>query len=359
MALSQGGLAVIILFLAFVHAGGFVGLHYYNRKRAQQGQEPATLIPTLSESTQGILRWVLLGLICLSWIFSVAAAAACTFISISADGLDLGIGFKCIDLGPLEDVISEAELAVYQSYGPTSYTFAVFNCLFTTSGVVMVILMITALNRGRKRTWLALRLFMYFSMWCAIFTFYFRQEIPLCELDGISCGLGGAGVAQVFNVLILIAICVLLMLTEYSEEKQVGGHRGQKLDGNEPLSKSADEEDGREQPQKFETEVHMPDGTIQREVETVNPDGSKTVTKTIEQPDDDDDFINASEDESEDDTEADGDDGSSEDDTEADGDDGSSEDDTEANGDDSSSEDDTEADDNSSEDDSESPQRRD
>jgi hypothetical protein len=157
------------------------------------------------------LRWVLLGLVLLSWIFSVAATAACTFLKVELFGSEIGVGFNAYD-DPNEGCTTFG--ASENRNGP-AYTFAVFNCLLTTLGVVGIFLMQFLLTRGRKRTWLALRIVMYMSMWCCMFTFYI-QESETC--DYYDCSLGGAGITQVFNVLMLIAISVMLFLTQFGED---------------------------------------------------------------------------------------------------------------------------------------------
>jgi hypothetical protein len=226
------------------------------------------------------LRWVLLGLILLSWIFSVAATAACTFLKVELFGSEIGVGFNAYD-DPNEGCTTFG--ASENRNGP-AYTFAVFNCLLTTLGVVGIFLMQFLLTRGRKRTWLALRIVMYMSMWCCMFTFYI-QESETC--DYYDCSLGGAGITQVFNVLMLIAISVMLFLTPFGEDN--GMNANQK-------TQASEEHDENVSATEFEKETHLPDGSIQREIETTNPDGSKTITTTTEKPSSEDkgDFMIAS-----------------------------------------------------------------
>ena len=153
----------------------------------------------------------------------------------------------------------------------TGEAFAVFNILLSTFGVIGVMLMQFKLKSNRENWWLAIRIAMYISLWCTLLTFYTLQSVP-------NTSLGPAGGAQVFNVLLLIGINVLLFLTS-------DGTNSDDDDDN-------DDDDDDEEKQKtdkpesnrFETETHLPDGTIERKVEVTNPDGSKTITKTIEKP---------------------------------------------------------------------------
>jgi hypothetical protein len=213
-----------------------------------------------------------LGLILLSWIFSVAATAACTFLKVGSDG---GMGLNAYD-HPNEGCtfIDDAEFR-----NNPAFTFAVFNCLLTSLGVVGIFLMQFVLTRGRKRTWVALRIAMYVSMWCCMFTFY-MLESELC--DYVDCSLGGAGIAQVFNVLMLIAISGMLFLTPFDENNAMNAN--QKNQASEEDDGNASHTENIEAPPEFERETHLPDGSIQREIETTNPDGSKTITTTIEKP---------------------------------------------------------------------------
>jgi hypothetical protein len=241
-----------------------------------------------------LIRWALLGLILLSWIFSVAATAACTFLKVELFGSEVGVGFNAYD-DPNEGCTTFD--ASENRNGP-AFTFAVFNCLLTTLGVVGIFLMQFLLTRGRKRVWRALSITMYVSMWCCMFTFYI-QESETC--DFYDCSLGGAGIAQVFNVLMLIAISVMIFLTPFGEDNAMkASRRTQALeDDDQNFSTSENIEGSTSQPQ-FEKETHLPDGSIQREIETTNPDGSKTVTTTIEKPssEDTEDFVIASDEDS-------------------------------------------------------------
>eukprot|EP00980_Cylindrotheca_fusiformis_P012215 scaffold2973_cov67-Cylindrotheca_fusiformis.AAC.2 len=283
MALSTGGLAAIILFLLLLHAGAMVGYYFLLQKNPSAAEKFA-----LDERFHDNARWTLVGLISVSWIFSVAATASCTFLTVQAHLVeDLHVGFNSYEDG---GCITFNRLI---SSNSAAFTFAVFNCLLTTAGVAGIFLMQFVLTKGRKRTWMALRIVMYASMWCCLFSFYIIQG-KLCDM--YDCSLGTAGVTQVFNVLFLIVIAVLLFLIPFGEDNFLNTNR---------QNQALEEEDrnlNEGENKKFETETHLPDGSIRRDVETTNPDGSITVTTTIEkapsEQNDEDGFVMTSDDDS-------------------------------------------------------------
>jgi hypothetical protein len=242
-------------------------------------------------------------------MFSVGATAACTFMTVEFAGFNMGLDMSVVEAAGFDmgfdmsvgfsgadmtgdGCMSFSEIGTASSELSTintAKTFAIFNCLLTTIGIFAIVLMRFKLARGRKRTWLALRIVMYLSLWCCLFTFYIRQ-ILTCDNEIVDCSLGPAGGAQVVNVLLLISICGLLFLTDYGE--------GPAEDTNDVEKEYQEEEPGKipyvtpsSRREKVETETHLPDGTIEREVETTNPDGSKTIIQTIEKPDDEEAFV--------------------------------------------------------------------
>jgi hypothetical protein len=217
-----------------------------------------------------------LGFIPVSWSLSVAATTACTFFKAEVDdGYHVHFGFLAYK-DPDEGCtfIDDAEFRSDLAFG-----FAVFNCLLTTLGVVGIFLMQFILTRGRKRTWTALRISIYVSLWCCMFTFYIKQESEVC--DYFDCSLRGSGIAQVFNVLFLIAISGMLFLTPFGEDNAMNAN--QRTQGLEHDDQNVSITENFEAPTSrpgFEKETRFPDGSIKREIETTNPDGSKTITIT-------------------------------------------------------------------------------
>jgi hypothetical protein len=131
-----------------------------------------------------------------------------------------------------------------------------------------------------------------------MFTFYI-QESETC--DYYDCSLGGAGITQVFNVLMLIAISVMLFLTQFGEDNAMNAsQKTQALEDDDQNFSTTENIEAPTSLPQFEKGTHLPDGSIQREIETTNPDGSKTITTTTEQPssEDKDDFISGSDEDS-------------------------------------------------------------
>eukprot|EP00980_Cylindrotheca_fusiformis_P026418 scaffold16125_cov52-Cylindrotheca_fusiformis.AAC.2 len=266
MALSTGGLAAIILLLMLLHAGTMIGYYFLLQKDPSLTDKCA-----LDEKVHGILRWVLVGLISLSWIFSVAATASCSFLNIDVPFVgEMHFGFNSVE----ED--GEGGCTSFDSTrerNGAAYTFAVFNCLLTTAGVVGILLLqFFVLAKGRKRTWMALRIGMYISLWCCLFSFYIRQA-PICDV--LDCSLGGAGVTQVFNVLFLIVIVVLLFLIPVGEDVNTNRRQNQQASLEQEEDRNLN---GEGENEMVETETHhLPDASIEHEVETTNPEADQDV----------------------------------------------------------------------------------
>ncbi|CAJ1964518.1 unnamed protein product [Cylindrotheca closterium] len=306
MALSPGGLAGIILFIILLHVGVLVSLYFYVLKNPSKANRF-----TVDDRFHANFRWAILGLISLSWIFSVAATSACTFLNINIRGQDAWVGLNAYE----HPVDGCTRFTSVQNRNNPAFTFAVFNCVLTSIGIIGMVLMQFVLTVGRQPMWLWLRIFMYISLWCCMFTFYI-QETDTCDV--YECSLGGAGIAQAFNVIWLVVACVLMFVTPHGDD--TGIHTAQKqqalMDDDLNLeqnhnSKTVDmtgavsPSGGGGGPQELETETHLPDGSVERKVETTNPDGSKTVTTTIEHrdggKDDDNDNDNGDDDDDDDD----------------------------------------------------------
>lgn len=240
----------------------------------------------------------MLGLITLSWIFSVATTSACTFMKINIRGQDAWVGLNAYE-HPTDGCTRFTSI---RNRNNPAFTFAVSNCVLTSLGLIGMVLMQVVLTAGRQHTWLCLRIVMYISLWCCMFTFYI-QETDTCDV--YECSLGGAGVAQAFNVIWLGVACVLMFVTPHGDDTGIKtaqkrqilddedlnleqNHRAKTVDMTGAVSRTKGE------PQ---TETHLPDGSVERQVESTNPDGSKTMTTTIVHPgggkgdaeDDDDD----------------------------------------------------------------------
>ena len=100
----------------------------------------------------------------------------------------------------------------------TAKTFAIFNCLLTTVGLVAAVLLTCKTNLMARRDliWLNMRIIMYISLWCAILSFYL-QENATCDV--YSCSLGGPGYVQIVNVFFLLMINFVLFFTNPGKER--------------------------------------------------------------------------------------------------------------------------------------------
>mmetsp|Transcript_32214 Transcript_32214/g.78292 ORF Transcript_32214/g.78292 Transcript_32214/m.78292 type:complete len:304 (+) Transcript_32214:389-1300(+) len=281
MALSPGGLAGIILFIILLHVAVLVALYFYVLKNPSKGSRF-----TVDDQHHGNFRWAILGLISLSWIFSVAATSACTFMKINMPTQTAWVGLNAYE-NPVDGCTRFVSI---DNRNNPAFTFAVFNCLLTSLGLVGMVLMQFVVTAGRQQLWLCLRIFMYISLWCCMFTFYI-QETVTCDV--YECSLAGAGIAQAFNVIWLVVACALMFVTPHGDDTGIKTAQKQQALEDDDLNleqnhhtKAVDMTGAVSLPgQELETETHLPDGSVQRQVESTNPDGSKTVTTTIEHPD--------------------------------------------------------------------------
>jgi len=283
MALSTGGLTGSILVIILLHVALLVPYYFSVMKNPSKAQNL-----TIDEKYHDRFRWSILGLISLSWLFSVATTAACTFLKINIKGTDTWVGMNAFEHPT--DGCTRFSKQIDARNNP-AFTFAVFNCVLSFVGVFGMMLMQFVLTMGRKRTWLALRIFMYISLWCCMLTFYI-QETDTCDV--YDCSLGGAGIAQIFNVIWLVAACILMFVTPHGDDTGIKTIQKQRALEDDDLNlednMTAIDMSGTLAPRgpagPFETETHLPDGSVQRQVETTNPDGTKTVMTTIEHPTD-------------------------------------------------------------------------
>ena len=221
----------------------------------------------------------------------MATTSACTFMKINIRGQIAWVGMNAYD----HPLFGCTRFTSSTNRNNPAFTFAVFNCLLTSLGLVGMVLMQFVLTSARQTMWLWLRIFMYISLWCCMFTFYI-QESGTCDV--YDCSLGGAGIAQAFNVIWLIVACFLMFATPCGDDtgtrtaqrKQVlededmnlvQNHHEQALQKND--SKKIDMTGAVSSPGK-KSETQLPDGSVERQVETTNEDGSKTMTTTIEHP---------------------------------------------------------------------------
>jgi hypothetical protein len=169
----------------------------------------------------------LFALIPLCCVFSIVATTACTFLEVTIPyggaNIKFATGFTRFFLPAV--IANPAECQSFQADGTgyfgegntTAFIFAIANCLLSFLGLVGIVCIqfILWIPDTRDKVWLAMRIIMYCSLWCAICTFYIRQTV-VC--DDYECSLGTAGLMQVFNVLLMIISSALLFITECGEE---------------------------------------------------------------------------------------------------------------------------------------------
>lgn len=234
MGLSVSALSAIIFFVIVIHVCVLGAIYYYkeiylrlkNKSNEDEETEESTKKCTVGDNVQNLLRWILTGMIPLSWILSLVVVDSCKFLMYEYEEFEFGFGFKQFyldkDLALLNG--QKAGCGSFKlddglgfSHRSTSvaYSFMVWNILLTTTSIIFVVLLQCFLKKGRESIWLALKIAMYLSLWCALFTFYL-QESSICDI--YNCSLGRGGATQVFNVLVLIAISVVLFLISSGNE---------------------------------------------------------------------------------------------------------------------------------------------
>lgn len=283
MALSPGGLAGIILFIILIHVAVLV-TYYFSILRNPSKAKKFTADDRFHEN----FRWAALALIALSWIFSVATTSACTFMKINIRGQEAWVGLNAFE-HPQDGCTRFTSI---ENRNNPAFTFGVFNCVLSSLALLWMVLMQFVLTAARQTMWLCLRISLYISLWCCMFTFYI-QESGTCDV--FECSLAGAGIAQAFNVVWLVAACYLVFVTpsgddtgiRTAQKRQALEDDDMNLEENHHAKANSIDMTGAVAPPvgAFESETPLPDGSVERQVETTNEDGSKTMTTTIEHPD--------------------------------------------------------------------------
>jgi len=270
--LPVGGFIAIVFVILLLNVGGVFGYHKFLEKNPDK-----TVAPKLAPELLAPLRWAMVGLIALSWIFSVACTAACTFVDMKYEGtvpnfygggvvatpitLEVSFGFQCVS-GPNSQ--GQGGVVGQDSRADAAYAFAVINNLLTTAvlaGIVLVQLNSLGVFRPKVlqdetfagKVWRAMGFLTLASTWCCLFTFYVQQTLNCVGLKGYSCSLGGAGIAQAFNAIFLIGICFLFFVVPSPPVSGGGGGADATGDDDGDKKKEAadggDEEDPTEAPE--------------------------------------------------------------------------------------------------------------
>ena len=136
----------------------------------------------------------------------------------------------------------------------TAYAFAVINILLTTTALIgCLVVVLNQIKEAAKanKIWMIMGFLMLASTWCCLFTFYIQQTTGCDSVDGffnVECSLGGAGVAQVFNSMFLIGICVLFFVLPAPAID--GESSAETAGGDKEKDEDEDEEKQKEEPTK-------------------------------------------------------------------------------------------------------------
>ena len=221
-------------------------------------------------------RYGLLGLILLSWIFSIACTVACTFVKIKQTAsVFLGEGsiYNTVHSNEYFLGLRGAEYGGQCSTGDigedrvrTAYAFGVINNLLTTAALIGVpLVLFNVIKDGEKaqKVWKIMGFLMLASTWCCVFTFYIQQTGACDGINGfvdLECSLGGAGIAQVFNSIFLIGICVLFFVlplpaVEGAESNNDKKDKNDKKEGEEKKEQALEEEPTKSKDESDEEEA--------------------------------------------------------------------------------------------------------
>jgi hypothetical protein len=219
-----------------------------------------------------------LGLILLSWIFSIACTTACTFVKITQtsnglfgydpDQYEFSFGLRRVEIaGECYSTVDTIEAHIL-----TAFAFGVLNCLLTSAaliGVALVLFNVFKDVEKAKNVWKIMGFLMLASTWCCLFTFYIQQAVSCTGLAiyvGVECSLGDAGIAQVFNSIFLIGICVLFFVlpppaVEGSENNN-DDKKDTKDDNEEKKEKASEEEPTKSKDESEEEKEDEEEGDI-------------------------------------------------------------------------------------------------
>lgn len=205
--LAVGSFIAIVIVIAILNVAGVIGYFKFTEKNPEKA-------PSVNPDSELVpkLRYLLLGLIVLSWSFSIACIRACTFVNVKTINSEYYLGLRGFQI---YEECTTSDIA--EDRVRTAYAFGVINNLLTTAALIGVLLaMFNVIKDSEKanKVWEIVGYLLLASTWCCLFTFYVQQT-TICDGGDYfeaECSLGGAGVAQVFNSMFLIGICVLFFI---------------------------------------------------------------------------------------------------------------------------------------------------
>mmetsp|Transcript_30474 Transcript_30474/g.73104 ORF Transcript_30474/g.73104 Transcript_30474/m.73104 type:complete len:283 (-) Transcript_30474:328-1176(-) len=270
--LAVGGFIAIVIVIFILNVAGVIGYNMFTKKNPDKA-----VSMNLDSGLVEKLRYGLFGLIVLSWMFSIACTVTCTFVKVTQTAtVDLGVDSIYNTVYSTEYFLGMRGIEVSGECNTgdlgedrinTAYAFGVINNLLTTAaliGVPLVILNVIKGGEKANKVWKIMGFLMLASTWCCLFTFYIQQTVHCDGISymGVECSLGGAGVAQVFNSMFLIGICVLFFILPLpvpedgensneddkkdKEDEEVEKKEGAPEEANKSKESDEDEEDGEE-----------------------------------------------------------------------------------------------------------------
>mmetsp|Transcript_19764 Transcript_19764/g.23723 ORF Transcript_19764/g.23723 Transcript_19764/m.23723 type:complete len:273 (+) Transcript_19764:83-901(+) len=165
----------------------------------------------LPPGTQKILRWVLFGLVFLSWIFGIVAVASCKFIEINSSDY----GMFSVYSESRERCIPYAKDASFDGAESAARAFGVLMSLtlsFAMAFIVGIMLFIPE-SMLTKILWMVCRGLLPASAVFSVLMFSIFGN-DACTEDSADCSTSGAGIIDSLNVFILIACTVLSCLVQ-------------------------------------------------------------------------------------------------------------------------------------------------
>jgi len=264
--LSVGGFIGIVVVILILNVAGVVAYYKLGMKEKILARE------VVSSELAPKLRYGLLGLLFLSWIFSIACTAACTFlkveqnIALGAFGIYGGSATVYYGLHGAEFAGNCVSGNTGDDRINTAYAFAILNNLLTSAvliGCPLVIFNVIKDANTANKVWKIMGFLMLASTWCCLFTFY-MQQTTFCTGSGnlIDCSLGGAGVAQVFNTIFLIGICVLFFVLPLPASEDGGKNEEDDNGGEKKDEEENKKEESEEENKKKDAEEEGDDGSI-------------------------------------------------------------------------------------------------
>lgn len=166
----------------------------------------------------------------------------------------------------------------------TGFAYGILNCVLSSVGMVLAILLQFVFHRRQQSSqaiwWNALRTTMYISLWCCLFTFYIH-DAEICH--SAHCSSGPAGMAQICNSILLVAISILMYVVPFAKYSETMQEERTSQPDAELISPSLVLPSGDVHPEGvlisayLETRTLLPDGSIEHKVERLHSDGSKTI----------------------------------------------------------------------------------